>query len=71
MYYIIKYIIDIRYINMEKEEEKLAEGDAAQLNFKKRNSGELLALEDPDRSIDSTFTPSTLWKLKSHSCLQQ
>jgi hypothetical protein len=56
---------------MEKEEEKLAEGDAVQLNFKKRNSGELLALDDPDRSIESTFTPSNLWKLKSHSCLQQ
>lgn len=56
---------------MEKEEDKLADGDAVLLNFKKRSSGELTGLEDPNRSIESTFTPSNLWKLKSHSCLQQ
>jgi hypothetical protein len=57
---------------MEVENDKHADGDAAEgeLNFKKRSSGELLALEDSERGVDSTFTPSKLWKLKSQSCLQ-
>ena len=55
---------------MEKEEDKLADGEAVSLNFKKRSSGELIALEDSNRGMESTFTPSNLWKLKSHSCLQ-
>jgi hypothetical protein len=57
---------------MEVENDKHADGDAAEgeLNFKKRSSGELLALEDSERGVDSTFTPSNLWKLKSQSCLQ-
>ncbi len=56
---------------MEKEEDKQADKDAVLLNFKKRSSGELVALEDSDRGIESTFTPSNLWKLNAHSCLQQ